>query len=395
MKKSAILLLIAAMFTMLSAAAAGMTMYAAPEAAGKGDGSTEANAARFWDAQLWKNIQKNLADTPVTLQLLPGKYITQYPAKPDTRLNLYNIGNAKNQLIVRGAENNGTVFIRHPEDSKNMEPASKNLQNWITLRRNCQNIVFEKLYFTGDGACGYPLQVRDAKNITIRDCHWKDMRGVYYGASGANGKCENVLWENCTFDNIGYNVHAHMLYNSNGCKNLTVRNCTMIDAFGDYIRFRNKVDNVTVENCTFIDNRKYASSPFIAFPLFNTKAKVEKGGEHFSTGLTVRNNRFEFKKRAERNWMMCVHNSGYNPPDRQYMLSKKDSAAFAAMDRDAQRKYLDERMKLQTSRIKFENNTLINVTDAIVYECWPLYGAEKEMPQEEYKTVTSLSKALN
>lgn len=393
MKKHVFFLLIAAMFSMLSAAE--LTMYAAPEAAGKGDGSSAADAARFWDVELWKNIQKKLADTPVTLQLLPGKYLTQYPSKPDTRINLYGIGNAKNQLIIRGADKNGTVFGRHPEDSKNMEPASRNLQNWITLRKNCQNIVFEKLYFTGNGACGYPLQVRDSVNITIRDCHWKDMRGVYYGASGANGNCKNITWENCTFDDIGYNVHAHMLYNTNGCQNLTVRNCTMIDAYGDYIRFRNQVDQVTVEGCTFIDNGKYATSPFIAFPLFNTQAKVDKGGEFFSTGLTVRNNRFEFKKKAERNWMMCFHNSGFNPPGRKHMLSKKDIAAFQAMDRNAQRKFLDDNMGLMTGRVKFENNTLVNTEDAIVYECWPLYGAEKLFPVDEYRNSTSLTKALN
>lgn len=378
-----------------SVMASGITMYAAPKASGKGNGSSKADAARFWDAALWKNIQNELQKHPVTLELLPGKYITTYPAKQDTRLNLNGIGHDRNQLIIRGAANHAAVFSRNPQDSKNMEPASKNLQNLITLRKNCRNIVFEQLYFTGDGACGYALQVRDSVNITIRNCHWKNMRRVYYGASGANGKCDNVLWENCTFDNIGYNSHAHMLYNANYCRNLTVRNCTMIDSFGDFIRFRNKVQDVTVENCTFIDNGKYNSSPFIAFPLFNTKKKVDLGGETFSSGLTVRNNRFEFKKKAPRNWMMCIHNSGFNPPGLNYMMNKKDSAAFSKLDRAAQRKYLDDRMNLQTGRIKFENNTIINAEDAIVYECWPLYGAEKIFPQKDYKTVTSLTKALN
>ena len=168
----------------------------------------------------------------------------------------------------------------------------------------------------------------------------------------------------------------------------------MIDAYGDYIRFRNQVDDVTVENCSFVDNGKYASSPFIAFPLFNTQMKIDKGGEFFSTGLTVRNNRFEFKKKAERNWMMCFHISGYNPPGREYLMSKKDIAAFNAMDRAAQRKFLDDRMELQTNRIRFENNTLINAEDAIVYECWPKYGSEKIFPREDYQNILSLSETL-
>ena len=134
--------------------ASGITMYAAPKAAGKGNGSSKADAARFWDAALWKNIQNELQKHPVTLELLPGKYITTYPAKQDTRLNLNGIGHDQNQLIIRGAANHAAVFSRNPQDSKNMEPASKNLQNLITLRKNCRNIVFEQLYFTGDGACG-------------------------------------------------------------------------------------------------------------------------------------------------------------------------------------------------------------------------------------------------
>lgn len=375
-------------------AAAEWKVYAAPEAAGKKDGSSPENAVRLWDAALWKKVQQELQKRPVTLQLLPGKYYTQYPAKPDTRLNLLNIGHQDNLLTIRGAADHGSLFARHPQDSKDMRPASKNLQHLITLRKNCRNILIEGLYFSGDGACGYALLVQMSRDITIRDCRWINMRGVYYGASGAGGRSENIVWENCVFDNIGYDVHAHILYNTNCSKNLTLRNCRMVDAYGDFVRFRNKVDNVRVEGCTFIDNGKYASSPMLSFPLFNTPAKIKQGGEKFSTGLVVRNSRFEFRKKAGRNWMMNFHISGYNPPDLQYMMSKKDSAAFAAMDRQAQRKYLDDRMKLQTGRILFENNVITGAEDAVVYECWPNYGSHTIFPREEYKTVTSLSKAL-
>jgi hypothetical protein len=65
------------------------------------------------------------------------------------------------------------------------------------------------------------------------------------------------------------------------------------------------------------------------------------------------------------------------------------------MDRAAQRKFLDDNMGLQTDRVKFENNTIVNAEDAVVYECWPLYGAEKSFPAAEYRNFTSLTKALN
>ena len=375
------------------APAAELTLYAAPAAAGKGDGSSPENAARFWDASLWKRIQSELKNTPVTLQLAPGKYYTQHPAKPDTKLNLIDIGDDKNVFILRGAPDNASVFARHPDDSMASDPKSKNLQNLITLRKNCRNMIIEQLYFTGKGMCGYALQIRESRDITVRNCRWKDMRGVYYGASGANIKSANITWQDCTFDNIGFNSHAHMLYNGNQCKNLQVLNCTMTDAYGDFIRFRNQVDDVTIRGCSFVDNGKYASSPIIAFPLF-IDGEQPKDIEYFSTGLTVTGNTFVFKKKAARNWMMDFLISGYNPPDRQYLVNKADAAKFAQMSRAEQRKFLDERFGLETARVNFSGNKLVNVNDAVVYECWPKYGSEKKFPLDDYKNVLSLSRAL-
>ncbi|MBR2642561.1 MAG: right-handed parallel beta-helix repeat-containing protein [Lentisphaeria bacterium] len=368
-----------------------LTLYAAPEARGKGSGSSPENAARLWDHKLWKNIKKKLEKSPVTLQLAPGNYYTELPAKKETSLVLRGVGNEKHHFTLRGAENHGSVFARHPNDSKEIK---NNLFPLIIIRNNSRNIIIDGLRFTGNGLCSAALAVSRSRDILIRNCVWKDLRGAFYAASSADAESENITWENCLFENVGYDTRAHMLYNSNSSKKLTVRNCTMIDAYGDFVRFRNKVDDVTVENCTFIDNGKYDSSPMLAFPIFVTEQVVKKGGEFFSTGLTVRNNRFEFKKKAERNWMMCFHISGYNPPGREYLMSQKDIAAFNAMDRAAQRKFLDERMGLQTDRIRFENNTIINAEDTVVYECWPKYGSEKNFPPEEYNTKFSLGKAL-
>ena len=76
------------------------------------------------------------------------------------------------------------------------------------------------------------------------------------------------------------------------------------------------------------------------------------------------------------------------------MVSKKDIAAFKTMSRNAQRKFLDDRMGLQVDRFHFENNTISNAEDIIIYECWPKYGSEKEFPPAEYFTTLSLSKTL-
>ena len=386
--------MIMCMVCVLAGAGAGeVSLFAAPEAAGKGDGSSAADPMRLWDAKLWDKIKTELKENAVTLELAPGTYYTQYPAKPDTRLNLIDVGSDRHVFTMRGAPDRATVFSRHPDDSMDADPKNKNLQNFITLRKNCRNMIIERLYFTGKGMCGYALQIRDSHNVTVRDCHWKDMRGVYYGASGANTKSTGIAWENCTFENIGCNSHAHMLYNGNECKGLRIENCTMTDAYGDFVRFRNRVDDVTIRNCTFVDNGKYASSPFIAFPLF-IDGERPKDFEYFSTGLTVIGNTFIFKKKAPRNWMMDFHISGFNPPDRQYLVNKKDAAKFAKMSRAEQRKFLDERFGLETDRINFSGNRLVNVSDAVVYECWPKYGAEKKFPVKEFQNVLSLTRAL-
>ena len=368
-----------------------LLIYAAPQAIGKGDGSTPENAARLWDGNLWKKVQTELTAKSVTLKLAAGTYYTELPAQKETSLVLRGIGHEKNTFTIQGAENFSSVFSRHPNDSKEIKG---NLFPLLVIRNKSKNIVVEGLFFTGTGICSSGLNIAGSENILIRNCRWKDFRGAYYTASGASADSKNITWENCHFENVGYDVHAHMLYITNSCSALTVRNCTMIDAYGDFIRFRNKVDNVTVENSTFIDNGKYESSPFISFPIFVTPQVVKKGGEFFSTGLTVRNNRFEFRKKAKRNWIMNFHISGYNPPGRKYMVGKKDIAAFNAMSRDARRKFLDDRMGLQVDRIHFENNTISNAADIIIYECWPKYGSEKDFPMEEYFTTLSLSKTL-
>ena len=378
----------------LMASAAELTLYAAPEAAGKGDGSTVENAARLWDAKLWKNIQKNLSATPVTLQLLPGKYYTQYPAQPDTRLQLTGIGHENNRFTLRGAENNDSIFGRHPEDAKLNLTEPQKLLFLISLRNNCRNIVIEKLFFTGDAPCRYALQISRSQNILIRNCVWKDFRGALRGASGASANSKNITWENCHFENVGYDGLAHIIYNNTGCRDLQIRNCTLIDAYGDFVRFRDRIENVLVENCKFVNTGKYNSTPMIAFPVFVTPKKIEQGGEFFASGLTVRNCSFEFRKKGDRNWMMAFHVSGYNPPGRKYMVGKKDIAAFNALPRDARRKFLDDRMNLQTDRLIFENNTIAGAADAVVYECWPNYGSAAEFPPEEYKTVLSLTGTL-
>ena len=366
-------------------------IYAAPQAAGKGDGSTPENAARLWDGNLWKKVQAELAAKPVTLKLAASTYYTELPAKKETSLVLRGIGNDKYPFTILGADNFGSVFSRHPNDSKEIKG---NLFPLLVIRNKSKNIIVDGLAFSGNGICSSGLNVAGSENILIRNCRWKDFRGAYYTASGASAYSKNITWENCLFENVGYDVHAHMLYITNDCSGLNVRNCTMIDAYGDFIRFRNKVDNVTVENCTFIDNGKYESSPFISFPIFVTPQVVARGGEFFSTGLTVRNNRFEFRKKGKRNWVMNYHISGFNPPGRNYMLSRKDIAAFNVMNRNAQRKFLDDRMGLQTARFRFSGNTIINAADIVIYECWPKYGSEKEFPPEEYFTTLSLSKTL-
>ena len=377
-------------------AAADQLFYAAPQALGNGSGSDPDNAAAIRNEAFWSSVNAALAQSPVTVKLVEGEYLITHPGKDNT-IRLSKLGNPDNRLTISGQDKK-TVFLRNPEDSRSIKDAS-NFANLVTLY-NSQNITIEKLYFTGEGIVGYGLQVRACNNILIRDCRWENMPGVSYGASGANGfglapygktpNCSNITWENCYFKTVGYDSHAHMLYNANYCNNLTMRNCDFIDVTGDYVRFRNGGENLLIENCRFLDTGKApaAAYPFISVPLFNSRPDKN---EHFAKKLTVRNCDFNYQAPKPRSFVILYHISGMNAQGENYIFSPEDSKAMAAMNYNAGRANFLNRLHVDLADIIYQNNKVKGAKDTMVYECWPKDSAGKPLP----KTLTSITKFMN
>ena len=373
--------------------------YAAPEALGSGDGATPATAAAMRDRAFWKKVDAALKKAPVVVNVLPGEYVVTFDKndpKASTAIDIIEVGSAENRLTIRGADGNRSLFKRNESDSRDTTD-TKNFTNLVTLR-GCRNILIEKLFFTGAGICGYGLQIRGSQDVTVRDCHWKNMPGVSYGASGANGRngtdnpvfSARIRWENCTFDTVGYDAHAHMLYNANDCDDMVIRRCTFTDSTGDYIRFRNGGRNILVEECAFLDTGKYERvAPFIAMPLFVYSEDPAKA-EHFAGVFTIRNNTFRFTRKGPRNWIFLIHISGFNPPGKEYLFSPADAARMKKLAPADARAFFQKRTGVDLAQIVLRNNRASGQIDTAVYECWPKYGSEKD----RQPSVTSLTRLL-
>ena len=366
----------------LLCAAEPVMLYAAPQAQGTGDARSPENAAAFRAPAFWKQVNTLLQEAPVTVRLAAGKYLTTYPGDRTSSVSISRVGHPENRLTIQGAPDGGSVFSRDPGD--NLDPTDRN--NWPNLItfRNSQNVTVENLHFTGKGVVGYAIQFRDTPNVTVRHCQWKDMPNLIFGASGANGQgCRNVTWEDNVFDTIGYDSHAHMLYNANHCTGLTVRRNFFRDCAGDYVRFRNNINDIVVEDNRFEDTGHYPGAPFVSMPLF-VDYDEPAHYEYFSQKFALRNNLFEYHKPSPRSMMLLYHHSGYNPPGKSYLIHDKEAKAFQKMSVEEARRFLSERLGFDPSTMEISGNRTKGCRRNIVYESRPQYGSEKQFPEKEY-----------
>ena len=91
---------------------------------------------------------------------------------------------------------------------------------------NKRNVVFEGLNLKGTSSAVFTI-MGGSKNITFRDCVFKDFGQVIYLL-----ECDGVTIDNCTFENTGYGVIQRYGYVSN---NVKIINCIVIDARADFI----------------------------------------------------------------------------------------------------------------------------------------------------------------
>ena len=308
----------------------------APERTGTGDGKSAANAAAWFDQQAYIHANISVRQEDTTIHFAPGTYIGRKRSGVSTRCMLLdNIGNSKHRLTLLGAPDRASVFIRDPEDPTD-QVSSLRLDYFFDLYQ-CRNITLDDLHFTGPGALSYAIRIREPHDIALRNCTFINLTGVLYGVTCAMSGGSGVLWENCTFDNVGVSAYAHCIYNSTNVYDLAVRNCVFRDCYGEYVRFRDNCHRCTVENCLFEATGRYTGESFISCPLYNDEDPAVKTDpvyhEYFSQDLAIRNNTFIGRKRSQdfNQFVLNFLNDGYNPIGKHYLISKSEASALTTM----------------------------------------------------------------
>jgi hypothetical protein len=109
---------------------------------------------------------------------------------------------------------------------------------------NKKNVVIEGLRAKGTSEAAFQV-INGSKNITFRDCVFKDfIQTIYLHA------CEDVVVDNCTFDGTGYGVIQRYGYASN---NVKVINCTAKNMKKDFVE-ANCAASAPSKNWTIANN---------------------------------------------------------------------------------------------------------------------------------------------
>ncbi|MGI6543963.1 MAG: right-handed parallel beta-helix repeat-containing protein [Limnochordia bacterium] len=358
-----------------------VTLYAAPNASGKGDGSSMENAAYFRDARFWQSVNATLQTQPVTVNLLPGQYVfSKLPKGLQTRetLRFTDFGHPEHQFVLQGLHKEGTIFTSDPE-----EPIDESLSIEL-LRFSGTNAVFRNLHFTGEQHMGYTTHFT-GKNILIEDCSFTELLNTYYGSSGTAYESEYVIWRNNYFKRVGLDGHAHMLYNAYGPKHVYVIGNHFEDCSGEYVRFRDQTDYAVVYGNTFISTGTYkdGNRAFVSVPLFNDDNPANPGPnprfEYFGTHMLVAANKFIYpddNSPGDRRVFRFLQ-SGWDPPGRNLLLSPEEAYMLQTAPIEQRRSFMLKNFGIHADRIFFADNIVQgrNVTNSVWYFSYPSYSA--------------------
>ncbi len=354
-------------------------IYLSPKGLGVADGSSHENAADYTNKDVWNKVNELLRKSPVTVWLTDGKY-------SEKTLQLTEIGNEKNTLTIKGESSDGVIFNA---------PVS-----YLISLKGCQNIIIENLNFTGN-ATGYALKITKNYNkkkyprcsalkyspltasryITIKHCNWYDMPKLYYGAAGAHYGSHHITFINCIFKRIGLNTHCHMLYNAYDADYIRVIDCYFEDCSGSYVRFRDGCDYEIVRGCKFVSTGKYIhynpkAEVFIEIPVF---IDVNPGDEYFGNNFIITNNTFIFTPNPSA--IRCgirYHHSGFDSPNRHYILTAQEGAILEGNNPIAKKKLLKKNFGIDLDTVIVRNNIWKNENCKMLLTSWIGYGAKSK-----------------
>lgn len=245
--------------------------------------------------------------------------------------------------------------------------------------KNCHNVTVRGLKFTGE-ATGYAMRVSNSQDITIQSCYFQDLPDVGYGALGIHhSETDGVVINNSRFERVGYDSHAHMIYAAYGVTRLSILNSYFKDCSGSFVRFRGDLSDMgVVYNSDFISTGNYLTGinpPFIEVPVFND---VNPGDERMGTNFMISKNTFSYGNMGNQStrYAMVFHSSGYNPTDRNYLLSAADGEKLQNGTPAEKSAIMSSQLGLDGDKIFFGENININVDKNIIYRCWNNYGSE-------------------
>lgn len=318
----------------------------------------QVNPSTKLDAAFWVKIQNSLQTNPVDVIFADGIYTI------DSTITVRSIGHPVNLLTLKTASTpGGAVFTSSIA--------------YLLKFTDCRNILMQRLKFTGD-ISAYAVTFTNSKDITVDNCYFVDLRKVFFGALGVHSKSDNAIVKNCTFSNVGSASTAHMVYGAYGVTRLKVVNNRFTDCAGAFVRFRGNLSTHGVAyGNTFISTGTYGGGVnpgFIEVPVFND---VNPGDERMGTSFMITKNTFNYSTSGKQDtrYALVFHHSGYNPPDRNYLISPEDASLLNNGTVAQKRAIMADKLGLNGEEIRFAGNTNINVEHDVLYRCKGAYGA--------------------
>jgi Concanavalin A-like lectin/glucanases superfamily len=321
---------------------AAKSYYAAPAAAGAGDGSSPANAANYLNASFWSTVQSQLQTSNVNVNLQDGNYGAG-------TLTFTDMGDPLYRLTLQPVNPYGAVF----------NITGNNIINLV----GSQNIKFYQIVVTGPAAywgvdC-QPDYLKPCRNLEFSYCRFLNLTNAFYGAIGLINGVRDVTVDNCTFTNITAGGHAHMIYASHNIVGVVVTNCVFQDCLADYVRFRDNSEYCAVQNCTFISTLSASAYPFVSAQLYNQTNGDAYGDEFFGNYFQVSSNSFTYNVSGGPGPYSALHfsDSGYTPWSYHCTLTPAEASQLSGGTTDFQRSFVQTNLGLIPSGIKMFGNT--------------------------------------
>jgi hypothetical protein len=334
--------------------------YVKNEGLGTQDGDSEENCMAFLATALWSSVQTTLAEHPVTVYFLDDNYTHRISST--VGLRLADKGNATNQLVLQGYTDHAVLMAE---------------TGYMIDINNCQNIKIQNLNFETNSISTYALLIRKGShNIEVNECNFIDVNGVEYGAIGiADDDTCNITICNNTFQRVGLNRLAHMIYAAWGPHNLDIHNNIFEDCGGVYLKFRDRVNDVNVSDNTFTSTGTYSQEDpnhrrGLIFIDIENENKDESYNEMFGNGYDIHGNNFNFATPLDTNCRDAVkwYHDGHETGGFDQIPNSNDANALKTGGPNYKRDILaDAGIKVGNFNI-YSNTYNSNVKRRAVYE---------------------------